>query len=318
MTPEINIARYQPGQKSVWDNFIAQSKNGTFLFQRDYMDYHADRFPDFSLIFSREPESVAAVLPASLQGSTLTSHAGLTFGGMISDRHMKTPLMLQIFDSLREYARLVGITRLIYKAVPHIYHLIPAEEDLYALYRHRARLVRRDVSSAIAMSERLTFSKGRKYEIKQAQKHGLEVRRSDDFASFMAIEEQVLSTKYDARPVHTAAEMEMLAGRFPDNIKLFTAARNDQVAAGVVIYESTNVAHAQYIAATDEGKQTGALDLIMGYLINDYYAQKKYFDFGISTEDEGRQLNVGLIENKQSFGARAIVHDFYELNFGED
>lgn len=318
MTPEIKIIRYETGQKPVWDSFISQSKNGTFLFQRGYMDYHSDRFPDFSLMFFKEPETLVAVMPASLNGSTLSSHAGLTFGGIVSDRHMKTPVMLQVFDLLKAYAKTAGITHIIYKAIPHIYHLIPAEEDLYALYRHNARLVRRDVSSTIAMSERLSFSKGRRYEVKQAQKHGLEVRRSDDFESFMAVEEQLLSVKYDSQPVHTPAEMQLLAERFPDNIKLFTALRNDQLVAGVIIYESANVAHAQYIAATDEGKQTGALDLILSYLINDYYAEKKYFDFGISTEDDGRHLNVGLIENKQSFGARAIVHDFYDLRFGED
>jgi hypothetical protein len=82
----------------------------------------------------------------------------------------------------------------------------------------------------------------------------------------------------------------------------------------VIIYESCQVAHAQYIGTTSEGRKVGALDLIMSYLINDYYAQKKYFDFGISTEDDGRYLNTGLIENKQGFGARAVVYDFYEID----
>ena len=134
----------------------------------------------------------------------------------------------------------------------------------------------------------------------------------------MAIEEQVLGARYDLRPVHSAEEITMLAGRFPDNIKLFTARRQQQMLAGVIIYESRNVAHAQYIAANEEGKQTGALDLILSYLINEYYADTKYFDFGISTEDDGRYLNLGLVENKESFGARAIVHDFYELELDND
>lgn len=318
MISRIKVIRYQPGHKSVWDNFIAQSKNGPFLFNRDYMDYHADRFPDCSLMFFNEQEKLVAVMPATARGETLSSHAGLTFGGIISDTRMKTPLMLEVFTALAEHLSQEGIRKLIYKAVPHIYHLLPAEEDLYALFRYHARLFRRDVSSTIDMKQKLPFSGGRKYEIKQAQKHGLEIKQSGDFHSFMAIEEQVLGAKYDSKPVHTAAEMQLLAGRFPENIKLFTAHREDEMLAGVVIYESVTVAHAQYIAATDEGKRTGALDLILGYLINDHYSGKKYFDFGISTEHEGRELNVGLIENKQSFGARAVVHDFYELEIGND
>ena len=313
MTSAITVSRYQSSRKPEWDKFIAQSKNGTFLFFRDYMDYHADRFPDSSLMFFTAEDNLMAVLPATTRGSTLSTHAGLTFGGIISDTRMKTPLMLEIFEVLKKHVRSEGIETVAYKAIPHIYHLIPSEEDLYALFRNNARLVRRDVSSAIDLKEKLPFSKGRRYEIKQAQKHGLEVTRSDDFSSFMAIEEHVLDTKYDSRPVHTAAEMQMLAGRFPYNIKLFAAHLGDEMLAGVVIYETRNVAHAQYIAANERGKKTGALDLILGYLINDYYSGKKYFDFGISTEDNGLELNVGLIENKQSFGARAIVHDFYEF-----
>ena len=318
MISNIKVIRYEPEQKPAWDEFVSRSRNGTFLFYRDYMDYHAERFPDCSLMFFDEGEKLLAMMPATAQGETLSSHAGLTFGGIVSDAQMKTPLMLEVFDVLQAHLRAEGIKRLLYKVVPHIYHLIPAEEDLYALYRHNAKLVRRDISSTIDLKEKLPFSKGRKYEIKQAAKHGLEVKQSHDFRSFMAIEEQVLGVKYDSKPVHSAAEMHLLAARFPENIKLFAAFRDEEMLAGVIIYESLTVAHAQYIAAGDEGKRTGALDLILGYLINDYYSCKKYFDFGISTENQGRQLNVGLIENKQSFGARAIVHDFYELEVDND
>lgn len=309
----ISVVKYQPEYQSLWDEFVSRSKNGTFLFYRDYMDYHADRFPDSSLMVFDERESLLALLPATAQGEILSSHAGLTFGGFVTDARMKAGLMLEVFEALKAHLQANEIRRLLYKVIPHIYHLIPAEEDLYALFRHDAKLIRRDISSTIHLSEKLPLSKGRKYEIKQAGKHGLEVKQGDDFESFMAIEEQVLGEKYDSRPVHSAAELRMLATRFPKHIKLFAAYRAAEMLAGVVIYESQTVAHAQYIAANNEGKRTGALDLILAYLINDHYSCKKYFDFGISTENQGRVLNIGLIENKQSFGARAVVHDFYEL-----
>ena len=226
---------------------------------------------------------------------------------------MKTHLMLELFETLQVFLRSAKIRHVVYKAIPHIYHQLPAEEDLYTLYRVGAKLVRRDVSTTIDLQSKLTFSKGRKYEIKQAQKYGLEVKRSNAFDVFMAIEEQVLDKKYDSKPTHTAAELEMLAEKFPDAIKLFAATRNSETLAGVVIYESQNVVHAQYIAASDEGKNVGALDLILNYLITDYCSGKKYFDFGISTVNDGHDLNLGLIENKQSFGGRAVVYDFYEL-----
>jgi len=314
----VSVIKYKAEHQRQWDDFVSRSKNGTFLFYRDYMDYHADRFPDCSFMFFDEQERLLALLPATAQGETLSSHAGLTFGGLVTDAQMKAALMLEVFEALNAHLPAHGIKRLLYKVIPHIYHVIPAEEDLYALFRHNARLVRRDISSTIFLGEKLPFSKGRKYEIKQAAKHGLEVRESDDFKTFMSIEEQLLDEKYDSRPVHSAAELQMLATRFPEHIKLFAAFREGEMLAGVVIYENHTVAHAQYIAATDEGKSIGALDMILGGLINDHYSCKKYFDFGISTENQGRELNVGLIENKQSFGARAVVHDFYEFEIGND
>lgn len=317
-TGGVRAVAYEAARKSEWDEFVASSKNGVFLFRRDYVEYHADRYPDASLMFYDAAGRLVGLLPATAREGVVSSHGGLTFGGVVSGDSMKAALMLDVFAAMIARLRADGHARLVYKAVPHIYHRAPAEEDLYALFRHGARLVRRDLSSTLDLSARLPFSKGRKWAVKQARKNGLAVVRSSDFETFMAIEERVLGAKYGKRPVHTAAELELLAGRFPDHIKLFAAARAGEMLAGVVMYESGPVAHAQYIAAGEEGKRAGAADLILDHLINDYYSGKRYFDFGISTEQGGRHLNPGLAENKQGFGARAVVYDFYELDLAGD
>lgn len=309
----IQVARYDPSHKGAWNHFIAGSKNGVFLFYRDYMEYHSNRFTDHSLLFFVGSRLIA-VMPANVQDDTLESHGGLTFGGVVSDRNMKTPLMLEVFDALINFLRGPGMKRVVYKAIPHIYHRIPAEEDLYALFVHDARLVRRDASSTIPLSGGPGFNKGRQGCVKRAREKGLEVKHSYDFSTFMAIDEQHLLKKHRRRPVHTRDEMQMLARRFPENIRLFTAHKGEMVLGGVIVYESDQVAHAQYVAATDEGKETGALDAVMDFLINDYYRAKKIFDFGISTDREGRYLDVGLVSNKEGFGARTTVYDFYELD----
>jgi Acetyltransferase (GNAT) domain len=309
----IRVERYAPEHRRGWDDFLARSRNGTFLFRRDYVEYHADRFTDHSLLFL-DDDRLVGLLPASERDGTLTSHGGLTYGGVVSDGRMRTPLMLELFDGLVEYLRGRGVGRLVYKAVPHIYHRVPAEEDLYALFRHGGRLFRRDVASTVWMRDREPLSKGRKWSVKRARSNGLTVARSHDFATFMAIEEAHLLEKYGVRPTHTAAEMELLVGRFPENIKLFAAHRGTEMLGGVVVYESPRVAHAQYIAATAAGRELGALDLILDLLLNETYAGLDYFDFGISTEDGGKTLNVGLVENKESYGARAVAYDFYELD----
>ena len=62
-----------------------------------------------------------------------------------------------------------------------------------------------------------------------------------------------------------------------------------------------------------DGKGLGALDMVIDHLINEYSDKKRYFSFGVSTENNGAFLNKGLINQKELFGARTIVHDFYEL-----
>lgn len=313
----IEVVPYRAAEhRELWDGFIREAKNGVFLFERGYMDYHADRFEDASLLFFRD-RRLAAVMPASRDGDRVVSHGGLTFGGVVSGLRMSTPVMVELFDELIEHLRSAGAALLVYKAVPGFYHRVPAEEDLYALFVKGARLTRRDVSSVVAMERRPRPAKGRRWAAKAVRERGIEVERSRDFAAFMALEEALLGAKYGRRPVHTAAEMELLAGRFPENIHLFTAVRGEELLAGVIVYESERVAHAQYIGASEEGKRLSALDAVLGFLLDEVYAGKPYFDFGISTEREGRHLNVGLIANKESYGARAAVYDFYELALAE-
>lgn len=309
----IEVVKYETKHKSLWDEFISKSKNGIFLFYRDYMEYHSDRFTDFSIMFF-DDSKLTAVMPANIESDMLLSHGGLTFGGVISDRKTKTPMMLKIFDSLTDHLKKQGIRKIVYKSIPYIYHDVPAEEDLYALFIHNARLFRRDVSSTICMQERIAFSKGRKWTVKKSKGSGLDVKRSHDFGTFMAIEKATLQQKYGINPTHTTDEIQLLASRFPENVKLFAAHKDETMLAGVIVYESKSVAHTQYIATTDEGKKEYAVDLMLDLLINEYYAEKKYFDFGISTEENGFHLNEGLIRFKEEFGARAVVHDFYEVD----
>ncbi len=294
----IKIIKYNHSLKHLWDNFIANSKNG---------------FKDFSLLFFEEKDNLIAVMPCNVREHVLISHGGLTFGGVVTDYRMRTSKMLEIFEIMQEYLRDRKITKIRYKAVPHIYHTIPAEEDMYALFINNACLVRREVSTSIYMNEKIDMSERRRRGAKKAFKKGIEVRRSTDYKTYMSIVKKILSEKYNIAPVHSSEEIEMLATKFPENIKLFSAYKGSEMMAGVVIYESKNVAHAQYLSSSEDGKKIGGLDLVLDFLINDVYSKKKYFDFGNSNENEGRYLNVGLITQKEEFGGRAVVYDTYEM-----
>ena len=312
MTENWRAEPYDSTKKGEWDSFVASSRAPHFLFLRDYMDYHADRFEDASLLLY-DGSRLGALLPANRDGDIVRSHGGLTFGGLVTDDSMTAHRMLTAFDAALDQQRETGAHTLVYAPVPHIYHVVPAEEDLYALFRFGARLVRRDLSSTIDQSRRPRPSKGRRATSKRAAGEGLTIERNLEFEKFMALETALLETRYGIRPTHTAEEIEMLAQRFPESIKLFAASDGSEQLAGVIVYETERVAHAQYIAASEEGRRRGAVDAVIAYLLDQVYAAKAYFDFGISTENDGTYLNPGLVRNKESYGARGVTYDRYEL-----
>ncbi len=306
------IIPYSAELKSVWDSFVSTSKNGVFLFCRDYMEYHSDRFEDYSLLFEREGK-IVGLLPANVKQDTLFSHEGLTFGGVLSSCHTKISAIMDVFDVLVEHCKAQGIKRIVYKSIPYIYHRVPANEDLYALFRHNATLMARNVSSCICLQDEIKFNAGRKDNIRKAKNNNLSVEKSADYDSFMRIAEDTLAERHGVKPVHSAEEIKLLASRFPDNIKLFASYKDDRMLAGVVMYESKQVAHVQYASNSREGRTVGAQDIIEDYLINSYSTKKKFFDFGISTENSGKTLNVGLVTRKENFGASSVMYDIYEL-----
>ena len=149
------IRRYTPADAGDWNQFVAESKNGTFLFDRRYMDYHADRFSDYSLMVFRRGR-LYALLPANADGATLVSHQGLTYGGLMTNERATAADIVQVFKRLNDYLRNEGFRRVVYKPVPWIYHRQPSEEDLYALVEIcGATLSARGLSSTITTPSRL-------------------------------------------------------------------------------------------------------------------------------------------------------------------
>lgn len=302
---------YTPVDESSWNEFVAQSRNGTFLFDRGYMDYHSDRFADASAVV-REKGRIVALFPASRNGSTVSSHGGLTYGGMVYSS-AGTAAIIEAFDTVVAHYAAGGCTELIYKTIPSIYHRSPADDDRYMLFLRDAQLVRRDILSVIDYRGRMAMQERRARSLKKARASGLEVIESNDFTPFWTILTQNLQERYGVAPVHSLAEISMLAERFPRNIRLFLSRRDGEVLAGAVVFISPMVCHVQYNAASAAGKDHGALDVILDDLVRMFEPEVRYFDFGISTEQGGRYMNKGLVEYKEGFGSRSVVHDFYSL-----
>lgn len=310
----ITVVRYTSSLQAVWDGFVAGCKNATFLFERGYIDYNP-RFTDHSLLFYKGSELVA-LLPACISGDVLASHAGLTYGGLLYACNVGAQLVLDIFDALFAHLRQnTSVKKVVYRPVPHIYATYPAEEDLYALYRCNAVLAGRRVSSVVWQPRALPFSTLRKRKVKRATGCGLTIHEDCNYAAFWAVLAENLQKEHTAVPVHSLAEIELLAGRFPQNIKLYRvvdAAGN--TVAGTVLYITERVVRVQYIGSVQAGRDAGAVDLLFHHLVHTCYAHKEFFDFGTSVEQGGLVLNCGLIFQKEGFGGRAVVYDSYEVD----
>lgn len=308
----MEIRRYRREDKELWNSFVSKARNATFLFDRNYMDYHADRFDDNSFMFYHKGK-LKAVLPANVAGDTLYSHQGLTYGGLLLDKKATVEDVLECFDSLNSWLCENGISKVVYKALPWIYQQYPSEEDLYALtWKCKAQLISRNIASTIIIDNKLKFAESRKSGIRKALSLNIEVGESNDVDGFWHVLEDNLGNRYNAKPVHTANEMKLLMSRFPNNIKLYVAKMNGEIVGGTLIYVTPQVVHTQYISASVEGKKHGALDLLFDYIINKVYANCRYFDFGKSTEQGGAYLNEPLIFQKEGFGGRGVCYDWYQ------
>lgn len=311
----IAIQRYTPAMQPEWDAFVDASRNGTFLHRRAYMDYHSDRFADCSLLARDAEGRLLAVLPANAEGTVLASHRGLTYGGWLtSPRRVTAAVMLEIFDALTAFMRAEGFTRLVYRPVPHIYHRIPAEDDLYALWRLGARADAVSASSTVDLAAPSLLDRGSKSAVNSALRSGAAFGPSDDFEGFWDVLSAVLQEQHDAKPVHTLQEMRLLQSRFPDNIRLFAATRGGHVLAGVLTYRCGTVMHAQYIAAGPEARRERLLPALYAHIMREACSGVRYFDFGISCEQGGRVLNESLDSHKARLGGRCTVYPSFVLD----
>lgn len=277
------------------------------------MEYHKDRFEDFSLIVEEDRKWIA-VLPANRVGDTLFSHQGLTYGGLVYDEKLKLVSVINAFREILKYLNSNGIETLMVKELPLIYADFFSQELSYALFTAGSRLVRRDALAVVELGKPIRLSKDRKEGISRGLKNNLVVKEDADFDSFWnAILIPNLETKHQATPVHSLKEIKLLHSRFPQNIRQFNVYENGQIVAGTTIFETKNVAHSQYISGNPNKNELGSLDFLHHYLMIEVFKDKNYFDFGISNESQGKKLNSGLSYWKESFGANTVVQDFYEV-----
>lgn len=315
MAREITVTRYRPGEEvELWNSFASSARQACFLFQRGYMDYHADRFEDCSLIARNADGKPVAMLPACIKGDTLFSHSGLTFGGWLTpQRHFELADMMDVFQAAGNFLRGEGIETLVYKPAPYIYHSCPADDDIYALWRCGATMTACQASTAYRIEQPRLLNMSTRQNIRRAAAAGVTVEQSHDYAAFWKILTEVLDERHGVAPVHSLEEMQLLVSRFPDRIRLLTASLNGEMMAGTVVYINPGVVHTQYMATTAEARRLKLLPLLVNSIPTLLGIESGWVDFGSSCEEGGKILNTGLDALKEGLGGRPVIYPAYTL-----
>jgi hypothetical protein len=308
------VEKYTKENRLAWDTFISGAKNATFLFARDFMEYHSDRFTDYSLLVYKD-DLLYAVLPANIVGDKLYSHKGLTYGSLVLSKSAKLLYTFEAFKALLAFLNAKAISTLELRNIPTFYNTMPSDELSYFLFKANATLIKRDALMVIDTSTKIKFQKNRREGINKAKRNGLTIAVDHNFEGFWnEILIPNLQQKHGVAPVHSLEEIQLLAAKFPDHIKQVNVYKDNVIVAGTTLFLTKTTIHPQYVSGNSDKNAFGSLDLAYDYIINHFDSSKRYFDFNISSEENGTALNSGLIFWKESCGARTFVADNYLID----
>lgn len=310
---QFQVRLYQPQDFTIWNAFISVAKNATFLFDRNFMDYHSDRFKDYSLMIF-DGDKLIAVVPANRVEDTVYSHQGLTYGGLILNNKAKLSAVISIFKNVLQFLNENSIEKLIVKTIPTIYSDYFSDELEYCLFIVKAKLYRRDALSVLDLTNKIAIDSNRMEGVKRGFKNELVVKEETNFDQFWnEILVPNLATKHNAKPVHTLSEITKLKNLFPNNIRQFNVYKNEELLGGTTVFVNKKVVHSQYISGNGTKNVSGSLDYLHHHLVKEVFKEYHYHDFGICNEYDGRKINKGLLFWKESFGAKTVIQNFYEV-----
>jgi hypothetical protein len=309
------VKKYDQSDCKIWNEFIAQAKNATFLFHRDFMEYHKDRFEDFSLLVYQD-EKLISILPANKVGNSVYSHQGLTYGGLVYASKLKGEKVEAVLDAVLLFLKENAFDTFYYKPIPNFYFPEGNNEVDFFLFKRGAVIDRKEMNLAVNLELPLQISKSKLKHFRKIEDRDLDIIEKEDFNPFWdEILAPRLLEKFNVKPVHSKEEILLLKQKFPENIRQYSVYRNDEIIAGITIFETENVVKSQYGATSKKGEGVRALDFLFINLIEKYKGKgKRFFDMGIVNEENERGYHSGLLKQKEELGCSVYNQDFYKID----
>lgn len=318
----MKITYFEEKHTSLWEDFVQESRNGTFMQLRKFLNYHPPgRFYDRSLMVFDKKQHLLAVIPAAIKKEQakkmLFSHPGTSHGGIIVGHNIKTDCLMEIVTNLKEFAKQEQYDGVQLKMVPRIYHKWPCDEVDYALRYHGFFVCSTELATALPLQNyhHQRVSNSTKRNVRKAINNKLMVKECNHWERYWEMLYKNLLERHNAKPTHTYAELQELIKRFKKKIKLFGVYHQEKLIGGtVVMMLNPQVINCFYIAHDEEYQHLRPLNLLFDWLIQ--WGKKQgyqYLDWGISTEHRGSKLNSGLINFKEGFGGRGILRETYKI-----
>lgn len=310
------IKTYETQDYQQWNAFIGKAKNATFLFHRDFMEYHSDRFQDYSLIVLDE-EKWVALLPANRVGDEVFSHQGLTYGGLVFENSISGETSEVALQALLNFLSNNKIQSVNFKLIPFFYQKNPSFEIDYFLYKNQAQLYLRYMNLAIDYSKPLQISKSKLKHYRRISNLDIEIIEENDCTSFWnQILIPRLHNKHQVAPVHNLDEINDLKLKFPSQIRQFNAYYKGEIVAGITLFCTNQVVKSQYGATSEKGEKIRALDYLFITLIHQFANEFRYFDMGTVNDASESGYNKGLLKQKEELGCKIYLQDCYKLKLG--
>lgn len=326
----LNVMKYTEDKASLWDRFVLEeSMNGTFLQTRKFINYHAPgKFKDCSLMFYKGESLVAVILSCEIQaekGKIFFSHKGTTFGGIIVSRQIYfSAAIAELMDVLEGELNREGYTGCYIKITPGIFQKENTDLLDYFLYQRGFQQYselnfymwlepyKQDIVSQFNSAKR----RAHRYSLK----NGLEFRELENKEEILRFHEvlQINLKKFGLQSVHTYEELLQLKfGRFPKEISFYGVYLKNRLIAGSMVFIFYNeIFHTQYLASDQEYLKYYPMDFLIYNLIEQAVKRgMKKLTLGICTENQGRELNMGLARFKEGFGTKYALNKSYEKNY---
>jgi len=309
----ISIIRYSSPLRQVWENFLSNSINGTFIHSRNFMEYHGKSFEDFSLLGYKDGVAIC-LLPAHKRGQEIYSHQGLTYGGIILKKGLDSQEIKELMQALISFLKKEGFHHLYISQVPNIYARVSQEKLIDLL--HDTEPLQKNVIFNYVLP--LPLRKNEKENNKRWKRIrnknlGMEIREELIFEGFW---EKVLVPnlweKHRASPVHTVEEINGLAISNPGKIRQYNAYLHGELLAGTTLFVHETAVNAQYTASTEKGRKLRALDHLYFHLF-ERFADKQFFSLGTAHDSGTFKDKISLIHWKKSFGAKPYVNEHFKI-----